>query len=34
MCLGFRPPTPEERLAIMLKVYSQYPIPQLIGINP
>lgn len=29
-----RPPNPEERLAIMLKVYSQYPIPQLIGINP
>ncbi len=29
-----RPPNPEERLQIMLKVYSQYPIPQLIGINP
>ncbi len=29
-----RLPDAQERLAIMLKVYSQYPIPQLIGINP
>jgi len=29
-----RPPNPQERLEIMLKVYSQFPIPQLIGINP
>jgi hypothetical protein len=29
-----RPPDPQERLEIMLTVYSQYPIPQLIGINP
>jgi hypothetical protein len=28
------PPKPQERLEIMLKVYSQFPIPQLIGINP
>ncbi|WP_309892381.1 hypothetical protein [Archangium sp.] len=27
-------PNPQQRLEIMLTVYSQYPIPQLIGINP
>jgi hypothetical protein len=27
-------PDPEQRMEIMIKVYSKYPIPQLIGINP
>ncbi len=27
-------PSPERLQAILLKVYSKYPIPQLIGINP
>jgi hypothetical protein len=29
-----RPPKPEELQNLLLTVYSQYPIPQLIGINP
>ncbi|HEX8436048.1 hypothetical protein [Archangium sp.] len=29
-----RPPKPTELQDLLLKVYSQYPIPQLIGINP
>jgi hypothetical protein len=29
-----RRPEPEQRLEIMIKVYSKYPIPQLVGINP
>jgi hypothetical protein len=29
-----RPPRPQELQDLLLTVYSQYPIPQLIGINP
>jgi hypothetical protein len=29
-----RKPTPEERVDILILVYSRYPIPQLIGIEP
>jgi hypothetical protein len=31
---GQRTPTPEERVDILIRVYSRYPIPQLIGIEP
>lgn len=27
-------PAPEQLLGLMIKVYSRYPIPQLVGINP
>jgi hypothetical protein len=27
-------PTPEGRVGILIEVYSQYPIPQLLGIEP
>lgn len=29
-----RPPTPQELAGILMRVYSKYPIPQLVGIQP
>jgi hypothetical protein len=31
---GTEPPRLEERVEILIEVYSRYPIPQLIGIEP
>jgi hypothetical protein len=31
---GRGPPGPERRMEILIEVYSQYPVPQLIGITP
>jgi len=31
---GQRPPSEHKRVEILLDVYSRYPIPQLIGIEP